>query len=246
MHDLAGNKEIAMGIIYMATNMVNGKIYIGQTIRTIEQRKSMHQRTEGCTYFKAAINKYGPESFHWDTIDCSCTKEGMDALESWWINYMDSIDQGYNLKVGGESHRYAESTKQKMRAAKLGKKLTEEHKRKIGESGKGRIRSQEAIRKSADASRGRKKTPEEIEKQRAKMIGRKLTDEHKHKCSLSHIGYKHTEEARANMSKAQKGRIVTDEMRKNISIAGMGRTPWNKGKSGYKQPRCTILPVIER
>ena len=235
-----------MGIIYMATNMANGKIYIGQTIGTIEQRKSKHQRSEGCAHFKAAINKYGPESFHWDTIDCSSTKEGMDALESWWINYMDSIDRGYNLKVGGESHRFSESTKQKMRAAKVGRKLTEEHKRKIGESGKGRIRSQEAIRKTAEASKGRKKTAETIEKHRAKMIGRKLSDEHKAKCSIAHIGYKHTEEAKANMSKAQKGRIVTDEMRKNISIAGKGRTPWNKGKAGYKQPRCTILPVIER
>jgi len=235
-----------MGIIYMATNILNGKIYIGQTTGTLEKRKSKHRRAEGCAHFKAAINKYGFESFHWDIIDCSTTKEGMDALESWWINYMGSIDNGYNLKVGGESHRFSESTKQKMRAAKIGKKLTEEHKKKIGDAGRGKARSKEAIRKTAEKQKGRKNSLESIEKQRAKMIGRKLTDEHKRKCSLSHIGYKHTEEAKANMSKAQKGRIVTEEMRKNISMAGKGRAPWNKGISGYKQPRCTILPVIER
>lgn len=35
-----------MGIIYQCTNLVNNKVYIGQTIRTLEERKKEHLKKE--------------------------------------------------------------------------------------------------------------------------------------------------------------------------------------------------------
>ena len=61
------NKETGMyeGYIYKVTNDVNDKVYIGQTIRTVEQRFNQHikdSKKRDC-YFHRAMNKYGCEHF---------------------------------------------------------------------------------------------------------------------------------------------------------------------------------------
>ena len=55
-------------IIYKVTNLINGKIYIGQSINTLEYRKSQHEREAKCNkrktiYFHLALLKYGFENF---------------------------------------------------------------------------------------------------------------------------------------------------------------------------------------
>lgn len=59
------------GIIYKATNIVNGKCYIGQTIRKLQLRINSHfcltDKNDGIT-FHNAIKKYGKESFKWEKI----------------------------------------------------------------------------------------------------------------------------------------------------------------------------------
>ena len=60
-----------MGVIYKATNLINGKSYIGQT-NNFNRRKREHKRyglhpdknkTNKTSYFYSAIFKYGFESF---------------------------------------------------------------------------------------------------------------------------------------------------------------------------------------
>ena len=55
-------------IIYKATNKINGKVYIGQTINSLEHRKSGHEREaryqkETSVYFHNALLKYGFYNF---------------------------------------------------------------------------------------------------------------------------------------------------------------------------------------
>ena len=45
-------------IIYKITNNVNGKIYIGQTVRTLEERLSEHKRKK-VSLISKAFDKYG-------------------------------------------------------------------------------------------------------------------------------------------------------------------------------------------
>lgn len=48
------------GIIYKATNLIDGKIYIGQTTRTLEKRRKEHEKPSKHNYlFQRAIRKYG-------------------------------------------------------------------------------------------------------------------------------------------------------------------------------------------
>ena len=59
-------------IIYMATNKVNGKRYIGQTIGKFERRKKKHisdaKSERDSFYFHSAIRKYGPENLEWQVL----------------------------------------------------------------------------------------------------------------------------------------------------------------------------------
>ena len=119
--------EVSLLIIYKATNLINGKVYIGQTINTLEYRKNQHFREakskrRNTVYFHNALNKYGYENFKFEEIDSANTQQELDEKERYWIKYYDSINKnkGYNLDSGGHS----------------GGIKSEETKRKIGETTK--------------------------------------------------------------------------------------------------------------
>lgn len=109
-------------IIYKVTNLVNQKVYIGQTINSLEHRKSGHYRDAMCikkksVYFHNALLKYKPEDFKWEVIDTAKTIEELNEKEIYWVSYYESNnkDKGYNLKAGGDSGgKCCESTKQKI------------------------------------------------------------------------------------------------------------------------------------
>lgn len=58
-----------MGYIYKVTNTINGKIYVGQTIRTIKKRwkqhvySAYHETKEHNAPIQYAIRKYGECAF---------------------------------------------------------------------------------------------------------------------------------------------------------------------------------------
>lgn len=123
-------------IIYKITNIVNGKIYIGQTIRSKEWRFKRHiydaLNNVLDTYFARAIRKYGPDNFIIEEIDTAQTKEELDEKEIYWINFYNSNSKeiGYNMTHGGEcgntylckTDEEMEEIKSKIRATKTGGK----------------------------------------------------------------------------------------------------------------------------
>ena len=124
-------------IIYKVTNNVNGKIYIGQTIRTIDERISEHQRKKNSLIGKA-IKRYGIESFTIESIETVTTIEMLNNREIYWIKHFKCmIPNGYNQCEGGNNtigYVHREESKQKMSEQRKGRTLSEEWKRKIGES----------------------------------------------------------------------------------------------------------------
>lgn len=96
------------GIIYKATNIENGLIYIGQTIQGLDTRKAGHISnafgSQSSLYFHRAIRKYGEDNFTWEIIDESETKEELNEKEMYWIGFYDSYKgDGYNVTFGGDS-----------------------------------------------------------------------------------------------------------------------------------------------
>lgn len=90
--------------IYKATNKINGKIYIGQTV-DFEKRKKEHEldRRNKNSIFHRAIDKYGIENFEWEIIDSFNSKYGSDYLERFYIElYKSYKPNGYNMTKGGD------------------------------------------------------------------------------------------------------------------------------------------------
>lgn len=107
-------------IVYKATNKENGKVYIGATTKTLEERRKGHiSHAFGSTkngYFQDAIVKYGPENFIFEPIDKANSLSEMYDKEQYWISYYNSTDNryGYNLDSGGLFCKKSESTKRKI------------------------------------------------------------------------------------------------------------------------------------
>ena len=119
-------------LIYTITNVINGKMYVGQTTRTLEKRIRDHinSANRGETYpLYQAIREYGWESFSVNVIAYAETKEILDDLEEYYIKKFNTIADGYNQALGGsrnvmESETVARHHDDVMRANEVRKKIS--------------------------------------------------------------------------------------------------------------------------
>ena len=91
--------------IYMHKNKINNKIYIGQTCQSPQQRWKNGHGYKTCTYFNAAIQKYGWDNFEHIILEQKeMTKEEADQKEIFYIKYYDTQNpqKGYNINSGGQ------------------------------------------------------------------------------------------------------------------------------------------------
>jgi group I intron endonuclease len=164
-------------IVYLITNEVNGKQYIGQTVRSLQVRWKKHLSAVVLGseyYFHKAIRKYGEENFSLLVLHICETKEEMDFTEVFYISLLGTkAPKGYNSTEGGEGtvgHKHTEESIQKMRSSHSGHRTTEEHKEKLRKASEGVPKSKEHCR---SISEGRK--------------GIKFSSEHRKNISLGHI-----------------------------------------------------------
>ena len=100
--------------IYLITNKINGKIYIGQSI-DIHRRYSEHKRSGQPEKYShkgerdlnspihLAMQKYGVENFTLSILE-ECSKEQLNEKQKYWIKKYNSCDKtiGYNVSEGGQ------------------------------------------------------------------------------------------------------------------------------------------------
>ena len=101
--------------VYKYTNTIDGKVYIGQTRKTLEQRSG----SNGCNYFGSrhffrAIKKYGWDVFVPEVLKDGLTQSEADELERYYISYFDSQnpERGYNITEGGFAPTVSDETRQ--------------------------------------------------------------------------------------------------------------------------------------
>ena len=98
------------GKIYLITNDINSKVYVGQTIQTLNKRFNGHccySKSDRSInmYIKRAIHKYGRDKFHIQLIE-ECPVNILNEREKYWINFYNSYNTGYNLTLGGQDSNY--------------------------------------------------------------------------------------------------------------------------------------------
>ena len=193
-------------LIYKITNIINSKIYIGQTIRTLDIRINEHLKDSNKNNYPLyrAIRKYGWNNFKVEIIDVDTTQEELNSKEIYWIKEFNCIvPNGYNIKGGGSNGKHHEETKAKLRLAHIGKHHTEESKAKMSKAWEGRIVSEETKAKMRLATTGKHLSEEAKAKISALQIGRKLTEETKAKMRLAKTGKKRSEETKKKISLTQ-------------------------------------------
>lgn len=99
-----------MSYIYKITNIVNNKIYIGQTVNKIEYRLQEHfhaaETYKDKSILHSAIRKYGKDAFIIEVIE-ECKNKELSDKEKYWIKFYNATDRniGYNITIGGEGTR---------------------------------------------------------------------------------------------------------------------------------------------
>jgi group I intron endonuclease len=186
-------------IIYKITNLINGKVYIGQTKKSLNSRWSQHKYTgkgKKRTYIACAIQKYGIENFKIEKIDEASSIEELDNKEKKWILHFDSInpEKGYNMQLATIKTVFNEDIKRKISESKLGKPRSEETKKKISKS-----------------KLGKKMSKEFSEGISARLKGRIFSEEHKQKLSKASKGRKKSEEHKRKIGEVQLGKTLSQE-----------------------------------
>ena len=206
------------GSIYLVTNNVNGKRYVGQTTTSVmkswlsghcsEARKG--EKTVIC----AAIRKYGQENFTVERLASAFSLDELNQMEIHYIRHYKTLKPfGYNLDEGGNNRLTHPESRQKLSLAMKGNTN--------GRFTKGRQVSEQTRLKLSLARKGRPsnrkgaiQTPESRAKMSASHIGKDLSNnkgrkhsiESRRNMSLAHLGYKASEETKLRMSLAQKER----------------------------------------
>jgi group I intron endonuclease len=178
------------GVIYKTTNLINNKIYIGQT-------------TYNCPIYYgsgklliSAIEKYRVKFFKREILEKCYSKEELNYAEKKYINLLNSDKRGvgYNLCEGGNGGK---TLPEPWNKGKKLPKLSDEHKNKISKACKGLKRSEEAKR-NISLSLQREKHP---------MFGKYHSEKTRNKMSLSKTGEKNP----------RFGKYVEDYTKKKIS-----------------------------
>lgn len=130
-------------VIYKFTNLINNKIYFGQTTLTLYQRLHMYlreiQNPKDNRLIIRALRKYGTNNFKIEIVKECNTIEDLNILEEQSIDENQSMNNkiGYNLQPGGSNKKVHEDTKVILREKCSGWTHTEKAKQIISDHSRG-------------------------------------------------------------------------------------------------------------
>jgi len=152
--------------VYMHTNKINGKKYIGITRQEPEKRWANGKGYPNNRYFNNSIKKYGWDMYEHKILYEKLTKEEAEKFEIKLIkNYKSNQTKcGYNIENGGNSTgKTSDETRRKLSESHKGKKNywygknhSIESRKKMSEANKGKTISEETKNKMSEAQKGRK------------------------------------------------------------------------------------------
>ena len=233
MHDI----KKPLGYVYMTTNTLNGKYYIGS------HAGSNPNYMGSGTALKRAFAKYGIEYFTKEVLYyCDDFKEHEEAL-------LIAIDAAgdpnmYNLINSGKGGclglKHSSETLAKMRAGQIGKTPTAETRAKMRAAHLGKTVTAETRAKLSVAHSGhlnhrygKTHTAEPRAKMRAAQLGKTVTAETRAKMRAAQLGKTHTAETRAKMRRPQP-KVACPHCLKKGGVSNMTRLHFDNCKQAPK------------
>jgi group I intron endonuclease len=203
--------------VYKVTNLINGKIYIGQ------EKKYTPSYYGSGELIKNVILEFGKDNFIKEIIEYCNSPKILNEREIFWIKELNSRDRsvGYNISAGGSSFimneeiacKISEALKGKYigtKAFRYGFKITEEHKKILSDRLKGKSFSEEHKKKLSE-----------------KRKGIKLSEVTKKKLSEAHSNKKLSESHKLKISLGLEGRIVSDKTKNKLKESNINKTQKN-------------------
>lgn len=198
------------GIIYKATNIVNGKSYVGQTIKDFEKYKNGHikialnesdiKRGHRKTFYDA-IRKYGKNNFTWEILKECNDKLILNIMETFMVmvHHSHYTENGYNMTWAGESNP--------IQSPIVRKKISDKAKLRIGDKSTvwGLKRPDLVLRNKAT-----------IGKTFIEIYGEDKANDVKNKMHLSGAGKTLSLEHKTNIGIANKGNKRPDLTERNL------------------------------
>lgn len=238
--DVNDKNKFNYSCIYLLTNLINGKVYVGQTQNCYQRMKQYAKNKEKHRLIGKAINKYGIENFDLTLLEINIPLERLIALEQHWMDYYESynLERGYNMcPEAGTSRGY---------------KHTDEAREKMSRSAKQKfINHPEYIKRGKDNPMyGVKMSQETRDKMSRSRMGNqnakgstwKMSQETKDKISKSMrgkqncLGRKLSQETRNKIAEANRRRVITDEMKEKQRLSHLGLSS--------KKVRCVETQVV--
>lgn len=217
--------------IYMLNNKINSKKYIGMTgVKYPSTRKGQHlhnlrKNKHDNDHLQSAFNSYGEEVFDFVILYDNLTENEAKNKERELITFYNTQDRnfGYNVEPGGEIISLSEESKNKIRNALKGRKISEEQRKAHSE-----------LMKHNNPMSGKTHTTEAREKIRKASLlrskeSRLHSEETKEKIGAAHRGRKMSIEQREKISSSKKGKPLSELQLKSLEKA-RENTRWAKRK----------------
>jgi group I intron endonuclease len=189
-------------IAYVITNAVNGKQYVGVTVRGLRRRWTDHVRAarDGvATALYAAMRKHGVEAFTIEHCACALGRDDLAHVERNLIAQLGTLAPlGYNLTIGGDG------------VAGLPRWIVE----RTANLNRGRHQSERAKELIGSASRGHLVSTETRRALREAHIGKTLTAEHRAKLSAAKIGKRMPPRSAEHRARISAGLVVAHARRR--------------------------------
>lgn len=211
------NEQLNKKGIYIITNLVNGKYYIGRTNKTFKGRVGDHfnhltNNNHGNIHLQNAWNLYGKDSFVMDVLEFTKELDNINEIEGFYIEKYNAVQDGYNRIDSRDGVAI----------------YTEEMRNKISNARKIHVNKMKELY-------GTGVSPESIEKNRQKKLGKvmpKGTGEKISKALKGKKGKPCSEETKRKLSKINKGennpnfgKNLKEETKRKIKEANIAT--WN-------------------
>lgn len=247
------NSSKKFHFIYVTTNLINGKIYVGQ-----HSTNDLNDNYLGSgKMLQQSIKKYGKSNFKREILNI-CSINIVDKLEEFWIKELDSVKNGYNIYYtsypvlrGEDNPMFGLLGELNPLFGRVGRKHTEEENKNhsIKMSGEGnpmfnKTHSEESIELMREAATGRTMSKENKELTSKRFKGIPKSQEYKDSVSGENnhfYGKNHTKETIELISKNRSGIPMSEQQKEyyRIIFSGEGNPNYRKTMSQEQKDKIS-------